>query len=288
MSRDYTQIQKLKQEVLSGTTIYADAERRLLEAIRAEEDKADADLDYINTCEDLLLELRTGGEWPSFPTAEKYVAEMQKHMQVKKKNSGLPKFAWRCAAVLAAMFVVVLLGDRLFHWQWFSGISTKDEQQYVIRGHEITIPMIAKSIAEHNEHGELLTDDWDEVTSFLGIVPSVPKADSFGFDSVQYFAAIDPISISLYAQYNKVGSNEADLIYSVHCFTEVDNAYIMLEQNADGIVADIADREVYIAKNAERNTFTWFENTTVYRLAGDFSCEIGTQMLKCIVEDNEE
>ena len=280
MSRDYTQIQKLKQEVLSGTTTYADAERRLLEAIRAVEDKADADLDYINTCEDLLLELRTGGEWPSFPTAEKYVAEMQKHMQVKKKNSGLPKFAWRCAAVLAAMFVVVLLGDRLFHWQWFSGISTKDEQQYVIRGHEITIPMIAESIAGNQQNVELCTSNWDEVVAFLGFEPSIPLPQALASVKEDYVVHVNSEEISLTVRYFTENENVCTH-YRIFYFLHPEEAFTAIEQTVTGSVVRIGDCEVYVSENLNQNAYTWIDETTVNQLVGNIAVDVGT----CIIED---
>lgn len=285
MSRDYTQIQKLKQEVLSGTTTYADAERRLLEAIRAEEDKADADLDYINTCEDLLLELRTGGEWPLFPTAEKYVAEMQKHMQVKKKNSGLPKFAWRCAAVLAAMFVVVLLGDRLFHWQWFSGISTKDEQQYVIRGHEITIPMIAESIAGNQQNVELCTSNWDEVVAFLGFEPSIPLPQALASVKEDYVVYVNSEEISLMVRYTKEDDGKY-VHYRALYFTHPKEAFVTLEQNVTGTVMTVGNHDVYVSENVEQTSFMWLDDISIHQLIGDVELNNGVRIVNDMIGDN--
>ncbi len=280
MSWDFSQTQKLREDVLAGKIAHADAKSCLLAAIEAEYEKENADINFINACEDLLMELQTGGEWPAFPTAEQYAAGMQKYMRVKQKPPALFKTVWRCAAVVATMLVVVILGGRAL--RWFTGTSTEDEWQYESRGQEITVSMIAESIAEHGTYRELITDDWDEVVAFLGVVPNVPKAANYGFDSVQYVAMVDSISLSLYAQYRGQESDDPVLLCSVYYFTEADNAYMVLGENPNGFTELVGDREVHIAKDMERNTFAWFENTTVYRLAGDISYETGIQMVRSI------
>lgn len=283
MSRDLSQIHKLKEDILAGNTTYSDVERRLSAAIEAEYDREDANIDFINACEDLLLEMRTDGELPSFPTAEEYAIEMQKHMPVKKERSFLPKLAWRCAAVLAAMLVIVLLGDHVFHWQWFTGISTEDEQQYVIQGHEITVSMIAESIAEHAIGEMLQTEDWNEIVRFVGFDLTVPTAESVNAESVTYYAFFDSNRISLTAQYTIDSDQSKYLVCSLDLFNNMDDAYTMFEQSAIGTSMNIQGHQVYSSKNYDQLFFTWNQGNMMYQLMGTIDESIGHKIVQTII-----
>lgn len=279
MSKDIAQIHKLKEDILAGNTTYSDVERRLSAAIEAEYDREDANIDYINACEDLLLEMHTDGELPSFPTSEEYAIEMQKHMLVKKERSFLPKLAWRCAAVLAAMLVIVLLGDQVFHWQWFSGTSTENEQQYVIQGHEITVPMIAESIAEHEEYDEIATSSYQDIVQFLGFEPSVPNIETINTTSVQYIAVMEPNMVTLTIRYTNTGNRQNDILFTAQYCTNVQDAYFWFEQDLKGTMEQINGMNVYWATNTERSTYTWIDGTIVYHLASNKNNPLGFQIV---------
>lgn len=282
MSRDIAQIHKLKEDILAGNTTYSDVERRLSAAIEAEYDREDANIDFINACEDLLLEMHTDGELPSFPTSEEYAIEMQKHILVKKERSFLPKFAWRCAAVLATMLVIVLLGDQVFHWQWFSGTSTEDVQQYVIQGHEITIPMIAESIAEHE--GEMIqTDDWQQVVTFLGFEPPKPDANLLSSSDVLYISYINPNDILLSIQYTLSVDEERYALFSAHYFTSAAEAYSLVEQSASGSTEAMNGIEVYYSNNLDQAIFTWQKDSTVFELFGAIDVATGLKVIERLI-----
>ena len=282
MSRDIAQIHKLKEDILAGNTTYSDVERRLSAAIEAEYDREDANIDFINACEDLLLEMHTDGELPSFPTSEEYAIEMQKHMLVKKERSFLPKLAWRCAAVLAAMLVIALLGDQVFHWQWFSGTSTEDEQQYVIQGHKVTVPMITESIAEHE--GEMLqTDKREEVIDFLGFTPPTLSSSALAIEKEQYVVMVDSEGITLSARYFDSVDDGSPLLLKVQYCSALENAYMLFEQDAEGEKINIHSQDVYVAMNLDRVSFTWMDDTSVYRIAGDIDQRIGELIVSDII-----
>lgn len=288
MSKDIAQIHKLKEDILAGNTTYSDVERRLSAAIEAEYDREDANIDFINACEDLLLEMHTDGELPSFPTSEEYAIEMQKHMLVKKERSFLPKLAWRCAAVLAAMLVIVLLGDQVFHWQWFSGTSTEDEQQYVIQSHHVDVQMIQNSIAEHIEESELSTDSFEEVVAFLGFVPKVPDMQEIDATTSKYVVLIEPDMITLSARYmigEEVQRN--NLLYTIQFCTNTDDTYMLYEQDGNGDTHVVNGTEVYITPNVERTTYTWLEDTTIYRLVCDNEMTLSKILAEQIIGGTE-
>lgn len=280
MSKDIAQIHKLKEDILAGNTTYSDVERRLSAAIEAEYDREDANIDFINACEDLLLEMHTDGELPSFPTSEEYAIEMQKHMLVKKERSFLPKFAWRCAAVLAAMLVIVLLGDQVFHWQWFSGTSTEDEQQYVVQGYDIDIATIQSSIVAHEETIQLQTMLWDEVVSFLGFEPVAPDRKMLNAKEQTYFAFIHPESISFSAQYVVGEEIPTYVLYSAQYYSHMDEAYTLLEQTTEGIHETIYNTDVYFSNNFDQSLFAWTNGTATYQLMGSIDYESGIEIIR--------
>lgn len=286
-------IQEIKEKIAAGVISREEACKQLAAAIEAERRKEDADVDYINACEDLLLEIHNGGEWPAFPTAEQYAAEMQKHMQVKKKAALLPRsrWAWRCAAVLTALLVLVLAcGNRVFRWQWLTETSTEDEQQVVIRGHEIVVSVFPPSLAEYETEQLMVTEEWDEATAFLGVVPELPQVGSLGFEPLQYGAIIDPTAKVLYVCYQSQQNTEKHLIYGIHYITDPAEAYFSFEQNERGRYCSIGGQRVYCAQNIERPLFIWpdTEGDGFHFLAGNISFEEGRQIIETYSEQEGE
>jgi hypothetical protein len=284
-------IQEIKEKLGTGVISCEAAARQLETAIEAEYNKADADVDYINACEDLLLEIRNGGEWPAFPSAQRYAAEMQKHMRVKKKAVFLPEVAWRCAAVLAVVLVALFAwGSRVLRWQWYTETSTEDEQQFVIRGHEVVVSMFPPSEAEYHSDQVINTKDWDEVTAFLGFAPELPQIGSLGFEPLMYGAGIDPAAAMLYVCYQSQWDPERHLIYGIHYVTDVAEAYFTFEQNEHGEYCSIGGHKVYCAQNINDPVFVWTEEGRegFHFLSGDITFEEGQQIIEIFSERGKE
>lgn len=293
MNGELFTIQEIKEKMAAGEISCEEAAGRLEAAIETECSKADAeaDIDYINACEDMLLEIRNGGEWPAFPPAEHYVAEMQKHMRVKKKPGFFAKYAWRCAAVLAVVLVVLLAwGDRVLRWQWYTETSTEDEQQFVIRGHEVVFSVFPPSEAEYHSDEVINTEDWDEVTAFLGFAPEVPQLDYLGFEPLMYGAGIEPAAVILCVCYQSQWEPERYLTYMINYVTDVAEAYFTFEQNEHGEYRSIGGHRVYCAQNITRPIFIWSEagREGFHFLGGDITFEEGQQIIEKFSERGRE
>ena len=291
MAGDLFTIQEIKEKIAAGVISREEACKQLAAVIEAESRKADADVDYINACEDLLLEIRNGGEWPAFPTAEQYAAEMQKHMRVKKKTVFLPEVAWRCAAVLAVVLVALFAwGSRVLRWQWLTETSTEDEQQFVIRGHEVVVSVFPPSEAEYHSDQVINTKDWDEVTAFLGFAPELPQVGFLGCEPLMYGAGIEPAAEMLYVCYQSQWDPERYLTYGIHYVTDAAEAYFSFEQNEHGEYCSIGGQRVYCAQNIQRPLFIWpdTEGDGFHFLAGNISFEEGRQIIETYSEQGGE
>lgn len=68
--------------------------------------------------------------------------------------------------------------DAAFHFEWLTGSSTKDEQQYVINGVTVDPKLVVNGNAEdsNNIFARVDTSDMDEVTALLGYTPDTPTA----------------------------------------------------------------------------------------------------------------
>lgn len=284
-------IQEIKEKIGAGVISREEACKQLTAAIDTESRKADADVDYINACEDLLLEIGNGGEWPAFPTAERYAAEMQKHMRVKKKAAFLPEVAWRCAAVLAVVLVALFAwGSRVLRWQWYTETSTEDEQQFVIRGHEVVVSVFPPSEAEYHSDQVINTKDWDEVTALLGFAPELPQVGFLGFEPLMYGAGIEPAAEMLYVCYQSQWDPERYLAYGIHYVTDVAEAYFTFEQNEHGEYCSIGGHKVYCAQNINDSVFVWSEEGRegFHFLSGDITFEEGQQIIEIFAERGKE
>ncbi len=291
MTGDLSVIQEIREKIAKGAISADEAAKELEAAVEAECSKADANVDFINACEDMLLEIRNGGEWPAFPTAKQYTAAMHRHIGAKREAKAFPKYARRCTAVLATMLVMILVwGNHVFRWQWYAENSTEDEQQFVIRGHEVVVSAFPPSVAEYHSDEVINTEDWDEVTAFLGFEPELPQVGHLGFEPLMYGAATDPTAVMLYVCYQSQWDPERYLTYSIHCVTDVAEAYFTFEQNEHGEYRSIGGQKVYCAQNINAPMFVWSEEGRegIHFLSGHITFEEGRQIIETFSERGGE
>ena len=258
---DREQLHKLREAVRTGCITRAEAEAHLSAAIEEAYNSGEADMVYINACEDLLLELFAADQTP-LPASEHYAAQMRRHMQSQKKPAFLP--GWRHAAALAAVLLLVLVGG----WAWFTGLP--EHSQQVVQSRAVDVQTIRKSIASHIRENSITTGNFDEVVSFLGFTPKLPQLAGVEFTSARYTVDVQQDRILLTARFS-VGGQEAggDILYTVRFCTDADETYMLYEQEENGELCIIRGRVFYFAPAADRATYTWYEGTAIYSLECD-------------------
>ena len=257
----WDQIRMLREAVQTGQLSPDDAKAQLSAAIEREYGRADADMGTIDACEELLLEL-SGADVATLPSPEQYAAQMRRHMQPVRQRRFLMRPVWRCAAVLAAALVLAL-GIRLF----FPPASDPAREQPLLRAQPVDVQTIRQSIANRCKDSELATDDLHEVVAFLGFVPKLPDLPEVEITSTGYRVQVEQDRILLTANYGIAdAAQDTQLQYTIQYCSDADTAYMLYEQEDNGDISIIHGKVFYLAQQADRTAYTWFEGATVYRL----------------------
>lgn len=289
MDNDRMYIDKLRQEVLSGRITYDDIVKRLTIAIETEYLKESPKIDFIESCEDFLWEIRAADEQKYVSVKDRYLKAIGQRTKVvvphHSRNSSVMGFAKRIALVSAAFAILIFFTQGAIHFEWFTQHSSTDEQQYIIQGHAITVNVIETCIAEHNAFDSIKTTRWDELCSFLGFSPQIISPSVFHVDNTLYKAYIEPGVVMIDVLY-KTDPHDAVAVMTVHYYTDASEAYFMFEQDSTGEPIIINNSSVYTSVNMGRISYAWCSDSTICKLAGTFSAEEGLQILQYLTGGN--
>lgn len=235
-----------------------EAERRVQKLLDDEVSKTTeaADMDMVNACQSLLWELKTHGQIPYEDHSEQIRASVEKEYSTWTKHRRRQQLAFKLGSV-AAVFLLVAGISLSFHWEWFSGNSTPDGQQYLVYGHEISTEMVAEAIAAHDGLDRYEGNNMGELETHLGFQPNIPRRLTNGLSAVKYTLIFYPIQILLRVSYAQSPDATCELSYSIYYFPEMENAYVSMEQSEPGHYIEFNDRQVYISNNAGRQFACW-------------------------------
>lgn len=286
MDNDRMLIDKLRQGVLSGRITYDDIVKRLTIAIETEYLKESPNIDFIDCCEDFLWEIGSEGKQEFVSNSDRYLNAIEQHCEVitpKATRTGpVMGFAKRIALISAAFAILICLTQGAMHFQWFSQHSSTDEQQYIIQGHNVSIELIASSIAEHDQYATIKTHDWEEFCEFLGFIPTIVSPSSLGATGTEYTAFVEPDVIMLIIKYTLLTTDET-VVMTIYHYTDIEDAFISFEQDKGGEHVDICGTSVYTSTNIEANSFTWIIDSTIYKVAGSISVENGLSIIEKMI-----
>ena len=258
-------LEEIKQALQSGELTVSEIDRRLSEAIDQELRKpsAEADMSYVQACQDLLWSLHN--KEPYVSTKEKSKLAFLRKLEAKKQKK---KERWKTACTLvasAAMLVLILRMDSSLRRGWIREGSTPDEQQYVIEGKSVDSGLIPSVNADPVDEPieTLTTHDFQKVVDFLGYTPEHPAWVPDNLHPALYAATSDATNDTLSIRYNDSKDNTV-LSYDIWLFKRPKDIYIPFEQNQDGETILVGDVEVYTSWNMDWRVWTWRKGLTVY------------------------
>ena len=249
-----------------GLLPVAEIERRLEQTISealagpigAEYDNVKAEL-----CCSLLQRIYSGENFAFEAHAEIIKSRItQRYLALKRRKKILIRGISAAAAVLVLSTVLNAL-NILSPIRWFTGESTEDEQQYIVRGHQIGSDIIRRVIAEHTESGVLslsFTPNYTDVTDFLGFDPMLPRAINDEYKATEYTSLIMPNMITVACYYGE------NVLFHKKMFVNVSEAYMSYEQDREGEHIVIGGVSVYTYHNANRQGWLWFKDATIYSM----------------------
>ena len=270
LGTDRKKIDAIKETIRNRKMTADEISSYLSQVIQAEMKKPLAEMDeaLVKECENILWQLNSDMDYVS------HANESKKEVMDKLSGNQQHKFFSRRATVVvcAALVLVCLVGliDAAFHFEWLTGSSTKDEQQYVINGVTVDPKLVVNGNAEdsNNTYARLDTSDMDEVTALLGYTPDTPTWMPDGLSLDHYVVVVFQNETHFAALYVN-GDNTKHFIYSIEKFNSPENAYTYFEQNCEGKTVSIDGfHDLYVFKNTEYQCCVWISDLSVYALDG--------------------
>lgn len=232
----------------------------------------------INACEDLLLHLE--GDELSFTSSNVRLHQLIEQNGCKESHSR--SWAMRPLRLAVAFMVVIAISFGIgsaVRWQWFDIGSTPDEQQYFVKGQEVSVDAIQRAIAEHEETPLIILDDMAELSFHLGFEPMLPRHVNSVWKAVRSTIFFFPDYIQLCTTYIHQENDSRTMNYTQNYYTNINNAYLSFEQKCEGERVALNGQSVYVSINMDRPTACWQNEMTVYAVSGDFDYEDIPQIL---------
>ena len=272
-----TYVKRILKAIENGTLLPDETERRLCALIEEEVTRTDArpDEEYMSACIALWEELhgKTDAEYEA--RAARLRLSIDDAIRVREKHRRLRGWGFKALIATAAM-IVLLVGIGIpLRWVWFEHWSTPDEQQHVIMGHEITVDMVEKAIADRALHdtGTVVVEDVSQISSILGFDLHIPEVLADRWD-------ISNCCIDYPLGYIKIAAMYADKIDSskritclLNIYTDVEMAYFSFEQTRDGKLVECCGQNIYVSDNLERTSACWYNNVMYVCITGDLDGE---------------
>lgn len=271
---------ELLQAIKEGEISKDEIIKRLNSAIDREyQKKKGADMAFVAACENLLDKLLGGDKTPFVSHTDKYLSEIRRNTVVRTKPKARPMV--RLAAVVVSVLVLVVLSDAAFHWNWFVGSPTADQQQYVIKGHQVDLSLISKCIAEHSpDSTSFSTTNWDEMVDYLGFEPEVFQ-DTEAIQMIKCNARVMSSEIQISVVYKELTKEKSIVFQSIFC-TDINDAYMTYEQES-GYKREIADIGVlYVSNNHANSAYIWIKDNVVFSILGDIDDSLAEMMIRTI------
>lgn len=271
---------ELLQAIKEGEISKDEIIKRLNSAIDREyQKKKGADMAFVAACENLLDKLLGGDKTPFVSHTDKYLSEIRRNTVVRTKPKARPMV--RLAAVVVSVLVLVVLSDAAFHWNWFVGSPTADQQQYVTKGHQVDLSLISKCIAEHSpDSTSFSTTNWDEMVDYLGFEPEVFQ-DTEAIQMIKCNARVMSSEIQISVVYKELTTEKSIVFQSIFC-TDINDAYMTYEQES-GYKQEIADIGVlYVSNNHANSAYIWIKDNVVFSILGDIDDSLAEMMIRTI------
>ena len=255
-----------------GSLSREEIEKRLSEMIETELSKPneqEVNTDLIDLCTSLLWQLHTHGN-NSLPD---HSAESRKEVERRIEKIKRRRNALRNVLRSAAIIVILVVGLSAFQLlppiRWFTGTSTIDEEQYIVKGHEISPQAVAHCIEQHEGFGLFTSTSKKEMDDYLGLEIRIPTKLANRYTANKYYVSIVPEQINYKVLYIDEEEQEG-LSLMISLFDNIDNARIAIEQEENGKKTVIDGTSIYSSENLGTSEYVWIKDNRVYLLESQF------------------
>ena len=268
------QIEAIRQSISRGDLTAQQIHDILLAEIAAELSKPqeEVDIDYVNVCQDFLMELNSSRTAVLTSHYEKNLSAVRKKIQ-SRFSFGPCTILGRFAVVMCIV-VLITVSSVLLPEGWIITRQSEDKGQYIMQG--IKTPEGFVSVAEagpsQNCSGNYTTLEWSEVVYYLGGIPPVPQWLPSGWYIYQYTVGLMNSASTLTVTYAHE-SKDSYLTYTYYIFFDYD-LFMAIEQDDTGIYETLADgTTVYLGTNIDSLCASWFTDHAQFMVTGKMSKE---------------
>ena len=265
-------VDQILSAIKHGNLGVDETERRLQELIQAEQAKPSAERDQrlIDSAEQLREELH-------HHTALSFEAKRQKNLdstvqkyKVWRKQQHKQKQTLRISAFAAMLLLCLGLGSSLLRWNWFETKSSEDGEQYVIRGHEISLDTISQAIAAHNGMAQIATDNAEVLADFLGFSPKICETLLNKWIVKSYTAYVYPERIDVLTLYTDANNAER-LSYTLIFALQPEDTFLAIEKSEVETHTEIEGLDVVLVNNIDVRNAAWHSGNVINWISGKVS-----------------
>lgn len=269
---------KALMDTLEGMTS-AQIRSRLAGMIDAEYRKPhdQADTRLISSCEDLLCRLYGAepcllGQW--------LPCKLSGRLNAKR----LRKRAVCGVAAMAALLMLLVVSDGLFHWVGLVGGSVNREQQYGVSAITVDPGLVQGSAADGNLPTlHLATDSLEKAVEALGYTPALPSWLPDGYESAQSYSASYGDRGSVFTADWQRGD---DLLrYTVARYWSPDEARAALPKTGQSVSR--GETVYWFSQDSGQSRCVWQAGYAVFSLEGALTAEEMLRAAQSVVPAEE-
>lgn len=260
-------LEQLKSSLASGELTGSELVRRLQVMIHNELTKPEeeVDIEFIEACSSLIERI-----YPKIAERpEGYYEEQEAKfkLRLKQEEKALRhRRVLRPVIAIAAVLIIAFLGIGSIQFRWFTRESTPDQQQLIIQGHEVSVDMVEKAIAEHLEEGYFETNNINELGAFLNFPLEHLDLHEHGWDISNSWTYLQESSIETSILYVNGEDKSMEIWYDIVWFIDVENAIVSIEQNESGFDKNIAGKKIHYLRNCSQNSYVWIDNMVLHNV----------------------
>jgi len=261
-------LEQLKHSIATGEMTGSELVRRLQMMIQHEISKPEKEVDteLIEACSSLIEHVYPAIAERPEGYYEEQEAKFKLRLQQKEKERRRQRIL-RPAIAFAAVLVIVFLSVGSLRFHWFTAESTPDQQQVIIQGHEVSVDMVEKAIAEHDAESIYETNSIDEIEKYLGIPLRYLDLQSQEWLIESISAITHRDSITTIVRYKSSTDNSEQFRYIITFFINPNDVTLDIEQEKAGNKKKVNNVTVYYSTNASISNCSWIAGIAVHNIA---------------------
>ena len=281
-------LEQLKHSLATGEMTGSELVRRLQMMIQQEISKPEKEVDteFIEACSSLIEHVYPAIAERPEGYYEEQAAKFKVRLQQREKARQRQRIL-RPVIAVAAVLVIVFLSIGSIRFHWFTMKSTPDQQQLIVQGHEVSVDMVAKAIAEHQKKGQLETNDLNELSRFLGFSLNHLDLQDYGWTIRNTWTYILANSIMTTIQYCDNLEQNSEVIYRISWFIDSESARLSIRQNETGYGKIIAGKNIHCIQNYDSNVYIWDEDMTIHRISSLLSEDKMDEFLEILINRSD-